>query len=122
MSNTISNLITEASTTTTVAPRGTRNPIKNLWVTGRALTNESLTIINDIISIVPVAVQGLKESVQLTALFTRAVGMNSVLTEEQIKGYDSLNSAQRTAFRKGLAEKGGAGFVKALTELFAEEA
>jgi len=129
MSN-ITSILNNASALEVAAPSASvKNPIKNLWVTGKRAVNTGLTIANegiivvdDIISIVPVAIQGLKESIQITALFARAVSLNSVLTEAQIKVYDSLNSAQRTAFRKGLAEKGGSGFVKALTELFADEA
>jgi len=95
--------------------------IGNTIVTSVSVANEALAITNDVVSAVPVIVQGSKEVVSLTWLFARAVTLNSMLTEKQIEAYNNLNAEQRVVFRKALTEKGGHDLVKAISELFREE-
>jgi len=127
---TLTNLIENAAQATVVAPkrntvrsslRECRGLIANSINTAVGVVNEGLTIANDIVSAVPIIVQGSKEVVTLTGLFARAIALNSILTEDQIVQYDKLSSGQRQILRRNLTENGGAAVVSALTELFSEE-
>lgn len=129
MSN-ITTLLNNSASTEAVAPthntllsslKEMKGLVANSINTTVGIANETLSIANDIVSSVPIIIQGSKETIKLTGLFTRAVAMNSVLTEEQIAMYDALTPSQRKHFRSTLIQRGGAGFVAALSELFAEE-
>ncbi len=127
---TLANLIENAAQEAVVAPkrntvisslRECRGLIANTINTAVGVVNEGLTIANDIVSVVPIIVQGSKEAVTLTGLFARAIALNSILTEDQIVQYDKLSSGQRQILRRSLTENGGAAVVASLTELFSEE-
>lgn len=129
MSN-ITTLLNSAASTKVVAPtrntlisslRELKGLVSNTINTSVGIVNDSLAITNDIVSIVPVIIQGSKEVITLSGLFSRAVAMNSVLTEEQIAAYDALTPSQRIYFRKALTQRGGANLVASLAELFADE-
>ena len=127
---TLTNLLEDAAATPVTKPQ--RNTIRsslkemrglvaNTINTTVGLANETLEIANDIVSAIPVIIQGSREAITLTGLFSRAIALNSILTEEQITAYDKLSPEQRVIFRKQLTEMGGANLVAALTELFQEE-
>lgn len=127
---TLNTLLTEASESKSFVPqRNTltnslkelKGLIGNTINTTVGIANETLSITNDIVSVVPVIIQGSKETVTLTGLFSRAVVLNSILTTEQIEIYHSLTTSQRIAFRKALTEKGAHDLVSALSQLFSEE-
>ena len=117
------------SVETVVAPKASmrqsfrelKGLIGNTIVTSVSVANEALAIANDVVSAVPVIVQGSKEAVSLTSLFARAITLNSVLTEEQIVIYEKLDAKQRVAFRAGIASVAGSVVVNAFVELFKEE-
>lgn len=119
---TIDTLIAAAATLPEVEANETKTPtlgatlrrvggtVKKGVVTSVKIVDEGITITNDVMDLVPATITTGKEGVSLTNDFVTTVTKRTVMSEEQVLAYDSLEKHQRKAVRKGLTKKAAFAF------------